>query len=149
MKKLSGALALAMLLTSCSQPMTNRERGAVTGGILGGLLGTQIGSGSGRTAAILGGSVIGAMVGASMADSLDENNRHELSRALATLPAHRSHSWVDHSSGYHYTITPIKSFHRGATLCRRYNASVIINGQVRHAVGRACQHSTNNWYIVD
>jgi len=149
MRKLAGILAATLLLASCSQPMTNREQGAVTGGILGGLLGTQVGSGSGRTAAIFGGSIIGAMVGASMSDNLDEANKHQMSQALSTLPANRSHSWVDHSSGYHYTITPVKTFHRGATLCRRYRVSVMINGRVRHAVGRACQHSTNNWYIVD
>lgn len=150
MKKLTLlTTALSLLVSGCSKPMTNREQGALTGGLLGGLLGTQIGSGSGKNAAIIGGSVVGAMIGANMADRLDETNRHQLSKALTTLPANRSHSWVDHSTGYQYTITPIKSFHRGATLCRRYRVSVIINGRVRHAVGRACQHNTHDWYIVE
>jgi len=150
MKKLTlVTITLSLLVAGCSKPMTNREQGALTGGLLGGLLGTQIGSGSGKNAAIIGGSVVGAMIGANMADRLDETNQHQLSKALTTLPANRSHSWVDHATGYQYTITPIKSFHRGATLCRRYRVSVTINGHVRHAVGRACQRNTHDWYIVE
>lgn len=149
MKKLSCLLAIAVVISGCSQPTSNSERGALTGGLLGGLLGTQIGSGSGRSAAIIGGSVIGSMIGANMGEKLDEANRHQLSKALTSLPVNHSHSWVDHASGYQYTITPIKSFHRGASLCRRYRVSVIINGTVKHAIGRACQHNTHDWYVVD
>lgn len=149
MKRSSIFLAIALILSGCSQPTTNREQGALTGGLLGGLLGTQFGSGSGKTAAIVGGAAIGAMIGSNIGEKLDEANRHQLSKALATLPAKHSHSWVDHHTGYQYTVTPMKSFHRGATLCRRYRVSVIVNGRVRHASGRACQHSQHDWHIVE
>lgn len=149
LKKISLAMAAIISLTACNQQMSNKEQGAITGGLLGGLLGTQIGKGSGRTAGFIGGTIIGAMIGSNVGERIDEANRKELSKALATLPVNRSHSWIDARYGYQYSVTPIKSFHRGATLCRRYRVSVLINGQVRTAVGRACQHNTNDWHIVD
>lgn len=71
----AGAL-VAIGLSGCSTPPTEREVGTAVlgavGAVGGGLLGSTIGGGAGRTAAIIGGSVLGGAIGAGVGNRLPD-----------------------------------------------------------------------------
>lgn len=144
---LSGALVFAQLV-GCSNLGSNQEVGALTGGVLGGVLGSHIGGGSGRAAAIIGGSIIGSMMGSNVGADLDEVNRMRVAHALDTTRLNHSRSWVDHHSGGRYTVRPVKSYHHSGKLCRQYQTSILIRGELKTANGRACRDAHGNWTVV-
>ena len=135
-------------LVGCGQPLSNQQVGSVTGGVIGGMIGSRL-SNSNKTATTIGGALIGSMVGAHIGRQADIEAQQEFSHALGTLPLKHTQSWRDQSTGYQYTITPTRTFHRGKRLCRRYKTSVLIDGKLTHAEGRACRDTNGVWHIVD
>ncbi len=145
----TAVLAITVLgLVGCGQPMTNQQMGTVTGGVIGGVIGSRL-SDSNKTATTIGGALIGSMVGAHIGRQADIEAQQEFSHALGTLPLKHTQSWRDQGTGYQYTITPTRTFHRGKHLCRRYKTSVLIDGKLTHAEGRACRDANGVWHIVD
>lgn len=69
-------LALTLTLGACSQPLSNREQGALIGGGVGAAGGALIGSAAGApgTGALIGGAA-GAVGGALVGDERDRRNR--------------------------------------------------------------------------
>lgn len=138
---------LLLQCSGCANLGDQQQTGALTGGILGGLLGSQLGHGHGRTAAVIGGSVVGSLIGSSLGKDMDEMNRMRFARALETTPVHHTRSWEDRRTGYHYTVQPLKTYHKKGRLCRRYSSSVLIDGRLQTAKGRACRNAHGHWVI--
>ena len=143
-----GVIGVVLGLSGCGQPVSNQQVGAVTGGILGGMVGSRL-SDSNKTATTIGGALLGSMVGAQIGRDADIQQQQAFSHALGTLRLNHTQSWQDHHTGYQYTITPTRTFHRGKRLCRRYKTSILIDGKLRHAEGRACRDAHGIWHIVD
>ena len=142
-----GAFIAMVGLNGCANMGENQQAGSLTGGIIGGLLGSGMGSRSGRTAAIIGGSVVGSMIGNNIGYEMDQANRIRVARALETTRLNHSRSWVDSHTGYKYTVKPTRTFHQGGSVCREYDTSIIIDGQLQQAKGRACRDANENWVI--
>jgi osmotically inducible lipoprotein OsmB len=70
------ALALMLTLGACSQPLSNREKGALVGGGAGAAGGALVGglTGAPGTGALIGGAA-GAVGGALVGDERDRRNR--------------------------------------------------------------------------
>lgn len=91
-----GALALMLLLSACSQPLSTREKGTLVGGGLGAASGAIIGSavGSPGAGAAIGGAM-GALTGGLIGDQLQglENRmayqRHQIYRQNRELQRQR------------------------------------------------------------
>ena len=146
--KLLVGVVLGFQLIGCANMGSNQQVGSVTGGIVGGLLGSNIGGGHGRTAAIIGGSIIGSMIGGNVGESMDQANRIKVAHALETTRLNHSRSWVDAHTGYRYTVVPIKTYHAHGRLCRHYKTSILVNGNLETAKGKACKDEHGDWVIV-
>ncbi|MBM93767.1 MAG: hypothetical protein CMF51_03355 [Legionellales bacterium] len=148
--KLSKMMLSALLvfqLSGCANLGDQQQSGAIVGGVLGGLLGSQFGKGSGRTAMAIGGSVVGGLIGTSLGKDMDEMNRMRFARALETTPLERTRSWVDTRTQYRYSVKPLKTYHHQQRLCRKYQSSVLIEGRLHTAQGRACRNAAGHWVI--
>ena len=140
-------LFIGLQLIGCSNLGQNQQVGSITGGVVGGLLGSQIGGGSGRTAAIIGGSIIGSMIGGNVGYEMDQANRMRVAHALENTRLHHSRTWVDDNTGYRYTVVPNKTYHSHGNLCRSYTTSILVNGEVKQAKGKACRNKSGDWII--
>jgi uncharacterized protein YcfJ len=71
------ALAMSIVLGACSQPLSNREKGALIGGGAGAAGGALIGgiTGAPGTGALIGGAA-GAIGGALVGDQKDQQRRY-------------------------------------------------------------------------
>lgn len=150
MRKLSIFLIVSMLsvgLLGC-EGMSRGDAGLLTGAAAGALLGSTVGRGSGRAAAIAAGAVIGGAIGSEIGDSMDRQDRMEMTRALEKNRDGRASHWVNPNNGYDYEVTPTKTYYRGSRACREYTTTAIIGGKKQRIYGTACRTSDGDWKIV-
>lgn len=139
---------------SCGQLGWGTVLGAAAGGAAGGLIGSQIGRGSGNalatTAGVLGGLLLGGFAGG----AVDKVNCAEAERArqralAASTPIGQSIQWRDPQSGATGSFTPTREGRAdNGAACREYTQTIIIGGEQKQGVGRACQQSDGSWKTV-
>ena len=149
MKKLTGlSLLAAISLVGCD---TYEQSGAATGAVVGGLLGNQVGGGSGRVLATIAGATAGSIVGGNVGKSMDEVNRMKANQALSQYPDQASH-WTDPKTNNTYTIEPGKAYtheDKGQKKeCKPYTMTVVVDGDLQEAKGKACKGNDGKWYVV-
>ncbi len=151
MKKIM-ILTLCAALVGC-QGMNNQDVGTISGGVIGGLLGSRFGGGSGRAAAIAGGVLVGTVIGSKIGQTMDRQDRLEMTRALESTKTGRRHEWTNPDSGNHYTVRPTKTYtrphKRHAQPCREYVQTAMIGGKEEKVYGRACRMNDGSWEIVN
>ncbi len=93
----AAALALAVLLSGCAQPLSTREKSALVGGGLGAATGAIIGGAVGNPGAgVALGGVLGAGAGALVGDQLQKRDvqeaeqRHEMERQSREIERQRT-----------------------------------------------------------
>lgn len=147
---LTGAVVLLFSLTLIGcEGIKNQDVGVLTGGALGGILGNQIGGGTGRVVATIAGTVAGALIGGSVGHSMDQVDQMRVNQALETAPTGRPVVWNNPDSGYHYEMTPTRTYHsRYGAPCRDYVVRGVIDGKPSTIRGRACRQRDGGWHAV-
>jgi surface antigen len=140
-------LISAALMAGCAQ-VNNEDIGMVTGGVVGGLLGSQFGGGAGKVAAAAGGAFIGTMIGGRIGKYMDRQDKLEVERALETAPTGREVSWNNPDSGYHYHVTPTRTYYVDKAPCREYVTQAEINGKIEKIHGKACRQPNGTWRVA-
>ncbi len=133
----------------CDRPLLSKELvGGVVGGAAGGVIGHQFGKGSGKVAATIGGAVIGALVGSSIGRTMDVADQHCVGYTLEHAPDKRRIVWDNPDNGYHYAVTPTRTFERDGRYCREYETTASIGGRPEIVRGTACRQPDGSWQIV-
>ena len=141
-------LAAALGLAGCASYQGRHEQeGMIIGGILGGVLGSQVGGGSGRTAATVIGTLIGANIGGNVGRYMDETDRLKTASTLETVRTGVSSEWRNPDTGYHYEVTPTRTYETAGTPCREYTVEAEIGGQAETVYGTACRQADGSWQV--
>jgi len=132
----------------------NKETFASLGGsATGAWLGSKIGKGS--DIAMLLGSVIGGYVGNQVGKSLDQKDKQMLGEstlnALEKGISGKEISWLNPDSGNSGKIIPEEAFYNQEQeeYCRKYKASIVIDGKIEEALGVACRNKKGKWILQD
>jgi surface antigen len=149
---------VALFLLACvgcaESPSGPKEFGGVVfGGALGGLAGAQLGKGTGQLAATAAGTLLGALLGSDVGRSLDRADRlameHATQQTLERVPSGRTATWRNTETGHSGTIKPTRSFSQaGGQLCREYQQTILVGGQMQEAYGTACRQPDGTRQIV-
>lgn len=147
------AVAAALMMSACSGTGgTKQTVGTVLGAAGGGLLGAQVGSGTGRLIAVGAGTLAGAWLGNEIGASLDKADRlhaqQATMRALETAPSGTSVTWNNPDSGNHGRVVPTRTYEMAGGPCREYQTTIIVGGEPRQGVGRACRLQDGSWEIT-
>ena len=139
-----------LLLAGCAADSGPRETsGALIGGLAGGLVGNAVGHGDGRVATTVIGAALGAIVGASIGRDMDERDREYAYLAADTgLRHNRVEYWRNPANGYRGRFRPIRSYERGARLCRDFEHTIWVRGRPELVEGTACRTRRGDWRVV-
>ena len=144
------SIFLVIGLSSCATAPTptQEQQGMVIGGILGGVLGSTVGGGRGRVWAAAVGTLIGAIAGGSIGKRLDEADRLKTGHTLETVRTGVSSEWVNPDTGYHYAVTPTRTYNAdGGSPCREFTIESEIGGKTEEVYGTACRQADGSWKI--
>ena len=155
------AITLVASLGACQATYSNdpyaagpkEQVGALTGAVVGGVVGKELGKGSKNEglATVLG-VFAGTLIGASTGETLDRMDRMYMQQAnqqaLETARTNQTVEWTNPDSGNYGTVTPIKTYTGGSTVCREYTETVYVGGQPQQAYGTACRQADGSWKIV-
>lgn len=84
-------------------------------------------------------------VGGNIRNSMDENDKTKLSRALDKALG-KSTQWVNENTGVTYTVIPVRKITiNGNPYCRSYTTIAEKNGTERQFNGTACVGTDSNW----
>lgn len=139
---------------SCSDLGWGKLAGTAGGAAAGGYLGSRWkGAGGGtQTAATVAGTLLGAAGGFFAGRSIDRGQceRAEQARqqALNSAPVGQTISWNEGSASGTFTPTRTGTDNYGQ-VCKEYEQTVRIDGQLETAVGRACKRSDGRWEVVN
>ncbi|MEJ0068267.1 MAG: RT0821/Lpp0805 family surface protein [Pseudomonadota bacterium] len=131
--------------------------GKVLGGALGGAAGGAIasnvvrGSGSGiaTAAGVIGGMLLAALPARMSTRSIASRARAAQQQALQpTTPIGQTVQWSDPRSGAAGSFTPTRESRDSSGYCRDYSQTIIIGGEQKQGVGRACQQPRGSWKTV-
>lgn len=87
-------------------------------------------------------------VGGDLENSMDNNDKLKLSRALDKATG-KATTWTG-AHGIVYTITPVRKVTvAGRPFCREYSMRAARGGQVREATGTACITADGNWHAIN
>lgn len=140
------ALGLSLSLSGCGEN-PNAKGGTLIGAVAGGLIGSRFGSGGGQAAAIIAGAAVGGYVGNRIGTYMDRQDQINYQNAVSNTPVGSEANWTNQRTHATYTVRPIKQYHSSGRICRRYKTSVVINGKLRTAYGRACKDAQGRWRI--
>ncbi len=132
--------------------------GKVLGGAIGGAAGGAIvsniarghGSGVATAAGVIGGMLLGGFAGSNVDKVNCQEARAAQQRALApATPIGQTVQWRDPQSGAYGTFTPTREGRaQDGGYCREYSQTIIIGGEEKQGVGRACQQPDGSWKTV-
>jgi len=145
------AVLIMMFISACSSfdsRSENEQAGMIIGAVMGGVLGSKVGKGHGRTAAIIAGTMIGSAIGGSIGKSMDDTDRLKAAHSLETVRTGVQSSWVNPDTGYRYSVTPTRTYNRGAGPCREYTIDANIGGKKEKVYGTACRQADGSWKVV-
>ena len=143
------ALAFMLVFVAGCDNMNKQDAGVLIGGATGALLGSRFGGGSGQVLATVAGAVGGALIGGAIGNNMDKTDQITAMQAVKNTPNNSSASWTNPNTGYHYTVTPIKSYHnRGGRYCREYTTIATIAGKKQQVYGKACRQPDGTWKVA-
>lgn len=150
--------ALALPAAGCTQngqwAMGNKQTiGAASGAVIGGVLASNVGGGKGQLWATGAGTLLGAFLGSEIGKSLDRADMEYASRATErayTAPMGETITWENPESGNRGSITPMKEGYTNAgDYCRKYQQTIVVDGQAETAYGTACKQADGSWVLVN
>lgn len=140
-------ILMGFLLTGC-ETTTHGQQGEILGGVIGGVIGAQVGDGRGQTAAIIVGTIAGSMIGRHVGESMDDTDRMKTALVLNDSRSGETASWVNPDTGYHYAVTPTRTFEQGTGPCREFRLDATVGDQDhQHVYGTACLQADGSWLI--
>lgn len=147
MPGLASVVVIALSLSAC-ETMSHGQQGEVLGGVIGGVVGAQVGEGRGRTAAIIVGTIAGSMIGRHIGETMDDVDRMRTATVLNDSRTGETTSWVNPDTGYHYAVTPTRTYSEGVGPCREFRLDASVGEQShQHVYGTACLQADGSWMI--
>ncbi|WP_448207059.1 RT0821/Lpp0805 family surface protein [Azospirillum sp. sgz302134] len=126
--------------------------GTILGGVVGGLAGSRFGGGSGKLVAVGVGTLLGAALGNAAGKSLDRADQAYAQQAVGqayAAPTGSTIRWNNPQSGNWGTYTPTRDgTGPSGELCREYQTTISIGGQLQQGVGTACRQADGSWRVV-
>lgn len=148
------AIAAALILTAActTDNMGSRQMwGTGIGAAAGGLAGAQFGSGRGQligtALGVVGGAILGNQIGRTMDQVDDLRSRQATYNAVQNQPDGQPASWQNPNNGNYGSVTPTRTYeYPNGNVCRDYQSSIVIDGQLTAMNGRACRDpQTGQW----
>lgn len=145
----------ALILSACSMFSGNEETTAATPAVPAqananavanaGMIGSEVNQQTGQEQNV----VVNMTGGTSIAPpSMNANDQSRMSHGLDAALG-KSDSWSNASTGYSYTVTPIKKvLINGNPFCREYGLVIVNNGNREAIRGTACVMTDGNWHRV-
>ena len=146
-----------MVVSGCGQVNVSGEQsamllGGALGGAAGGYVGSQFGGGLGQTLFIVAGAAGGALVGAAEGPGLfgtDWDFHADATEDALTHVASEPRYWSNPESGNEGMVRALGSYrNEGGQTCRRYRATVWVDGVVSSGDGAACRANDGEWQVV-
>ncbi len=140
--------------SACGELGWGKVLGAALGGAAGGAIVSNIarGSGSGVATAdgVVGGMLLGGFAGSNVDKVNCQNAMAARQQALApATPIGQTIQWNDPQSGATGSFTPTREGRaQDGQYCREYTQTIIIGGEQKQGVGRACQQPDGSWRTV-
>jgi surface antigen len=120
---------------------TDEILGAV-GAVAGGVIGNRTASDGNRTVATIVGAVVGGVLGAKLGDAIDDRDRACIGHSLELAGPGQNVVWQNPSTGYGYTLRPIRDAGNG---CREFEL-VAAKGKKKQADRMyACRDGGGAW----
>ena len=151
-------LVLSLMTSACASTEGEKQLTEVAGGIigfvLGHLVGSTIGSGSGQQVAQGIGSLTSALIGRHIAQRLNEGDLdlfdETVDESMEDNATGESSTWDNPDSGNAGSITPTSDSYETVenTQCREFESTIVVEGEVETANGRACRQDDGSWKIV-
>lgn len=148
------ASALAACQSNGGNLMTGENVGMAGGAALGGYLGSQIGKGTGQLAATAGGVLLGAWLGGQAGQYLTQQDQQMAASTAQNSfeyePIGTSSTWQNPQTGNQGSFTPTTQTYtaQNGQTCRKYQSTVVIEGNTEYAEGIACKQADGSWRIV-
>ncbi len=139
---------------SCGELGWGKVLGGALGGAAGGAIVSNIARGSGSgvatAAGVIGGMLLGGFAGSNIDKVNCQNARAAQQQALApSTPIGQTIKWNDPQSGANGSFTPTREGRSpNGEYCREYTQTIIIGGEQKQGVGRACQQPDGTWKNV-
>lgn len=140
-------LMIALTLSSCANPSSKGQQGAVIGGASGALIGQAIGR---NTEATLIGVAIGTMLGYIVGNEMDKYDRRELNHAYEYGPSGQATTWQNPDNYNTYQVIPQPAYTQPQspqTPCRRAEILATIDGKTERTYTTACRNSAGQWEL--
>ena len=129
---------------------------ATTGAALGALTGTALAYGLGKDSSkkglwLIAGAGLGAMVGNNIGKKLDERDQLLLGQTFEQTmehgPTNSVGSWSNPDSGNSGTVSPTQTTVAGNSVCREFQTTINIGGELTQGWGKACRMGDGSWKI--
>lgn len=149
MKKLaicSVVLSLSVLGLSGCTPGHNTGGATFAGAAAGGLIGGALFNGG--PGGVIAGALIGGIVGNQIGQSMDRQDRANMSSAITTTPVGSQAQWRNERTDTTYVVKPVSQSRKHGRYCREYQTTVTVGGKERRAYGKACRKPDGSWKIV-
>jgi len=150
-------VAVTVVLSGCGQTQVSGEQtamllGGALGGAAGGYVGSQFGAGLGQTLFIVAGASAGALVGASAGPGLFGTDWgfhvDATENAMKDVAAEPTY-WSNPKTGNEGMIRPMEAYvDTAGTPCRKYRATISVDGVIASGDGAACQSTNGQWRVV-
>ena len=89
---------------------------------------------------------INIFIGSFFGTAFDGADRYNVQYALETVPTGNAVVWSNPSSGYRYSVTPVRTWQApDATYCREFTTVGTIGGQQQQMYGTACRQPDGSW----
>ena len=140
------------LLTGCAGTYNKATTGAALGALTGTALAYGLGKDSGKKDLwLIAGAAAGGLIGNNIGAKLDERDRLLLGETFQqTLEKGQDSgvgSWSNPNSGNSGTITPTQTHLSTNSVCREFQTTVNIGGELSQAYGTACRQNDGSWKI--
>lgn len=128
------------------------DMGAIIGGIAGALLMDDVGKGDGNKAAMVAGALLGMFVGHELGVTMDavdkQSHYNTMQNTMETSRAGTTSQWRNPDSGNSGSVTPVNTVYKPrGDICREFEQSIVIDGQLEKAKGIACRDADGTWRI--
>ena len=95
---------------------------------------------------VLGSELVGGLVGNQLGQYMDKDDARRAESIYTS--AKGQGRWVNHETGYIYTIKPVKQFKKSDMSCRVYKTRAQIGDRRRTVYGTACKHVDGQWQLA-
>ena len=126
--------------------------GTLLGGVVGGLAGSRFGGGTGKLVAVGVGTLLGAALGNAAGQSMDRADMMYAQQAAGQAymaPTGATVQWNNPQTGNWGSYTPTRDGTGPyGELCREFQTSIVVGGQLQQGYGTACRQSDGSWRMV-